>query len=126
MIRGRALLSVAAALDTAAGEASKRSVINRAYYAAFGEASAYATRNGYSRGRGGPPHRRVWDFIAQMHDGDARRRARRLAIASHGQALQEWREKADYRLDATIGRDEPAESRRYAKRIIAELDELTP
>jgi hypothetical protein len=126
MIRGRVLLRVAATLDKTAGEASKRSVINRAYYAAFGEASEYAGRRGYTRAGGGPPHRRVWEFVAQIEDGDRRRRARRLAVSSHGQILQELREKADYRLGTTIGRDEPAEARRYAKRIIEELDQLTP
>jgi hypothetical protein len=126
VIRGRALLRIAKDLNRSTAEPWKRSVINRAYYAAFGEASSYATRNGYTGGGGGSPHKSVWDFIERVADHDRRRRAKRAAIRAHARWMQEEREKADYRLAAGIGRDVPDEAIRYAKRIIDTLDELRP
>jgi hypothetical protein len=99
MIRGRALLPVARELNRKSTEAWKRSTINRAYYAAFGEASTYARSNGYARG-GGSPHTSMWDFIERVPDADTRRRAKRAAVRGHGRWLQEEREKADYRLES--------------------------
>ena len=103
-----------------------RSVINRAYYAAFAEASTYATRNRYHGPGSRSPHRGVWAFIARIPDSDRRRRAMRAAIRGHARWLQEEREKADYRLNKNIGRETPTEAMRVAKRIVDTLDELTP
>jgi hypothetical protein len=125
MIQGRALLAVAREVNRKATEPWKRSTINRAYYAAFGEAAEYARRNGYARG-GGSPHKSVWDFIERVPDGDRRRRAERAAIRGHARWLQEEREKADYQLNGAVGRSAPDDAVRLAKRIIDALDALTP
>lgn len=127
-MRGRELLGVAHLLAKAAGrtpnEPAGRSAINRAYYAAFGEASDYALRVGYSHSSGAGSHAKVWNHIGAHTDGDATRDATRRAVASQGLFLKERRQKADYRRAARIGRTDHDDALKESKRIIQAIDSL--
>lgn len=127
-MRGRELLGVARLLERAAGhppnEPAGRSAVNRAYYAAFGEASDYAHRIGYSHAGGPGSHNRVWKWIGAYSDGNATRDAGRRAAASQGMFLKARRQKADYRLAARLGRGEATAALKESERIIRTLDSL--
>lgn len=60
----RLLLHVAVnLLASAPAERENRSAINRAYYAAFGEAREYSLAHGLTMRRGRPSHDQVWQFL---------------------------------------------------------------
>ncbi len=98
--------------------------MNRAYYAAFGEAFEYASRIGYTYTGGPGSHNRVWQWIGRHSDGDAARDTSRRAIESQGLFLKTRRHKADYRLASGLARGEPTDALKESDRIIKTLDSL--
>jgi hypothetical protein len=127
-VKGRALIPIARLLAQAAGrtpnEPAARSSVNRAYYAAFGEASDYATRVGYSSSAGAGSHSKVWNYIGAHSDGDAVRDATRRAVASQGLFLKARRHKADYQRTSRMGRTDHDDALKESARIIQTLDSL--
>jgi hypothetical protein len=124
-VRGRELLPIATKL--AAGprppEPRGRSAINRAYYAAFTELTAYIQRHGFTYSPGGGSHVKAWNFLRSgVRDSDSHRQAIRRAAADTGALLKARRQKADYHLSSKIGRAEPAQAIREAERIVRALD----
>lgn len=79
-------------------EAFARSAVNRAYYAAFGEAKEFAIRHGYvKKGTGGGSHQQVWSFLAKGTTGlSTHELAAWKAIAAQGVKLKAQRVNADY------------------------------
>lgn len=99
--------------------------MNRAYYAAFSEASAYAQRWGFRQSPGGGSHQKMWNHVrSSVPDRDAHRQAERDALVATAHRLKERRQKADYRLNSRLAQDEDETAIREAERIIATLDRL--
>ena len=71
-------------------EALRRSVISRAYYAAFHPANAYVKRGSSGAGRQGNQHEVTWSTLATSRDS-----AERL-IGHKGDQLKKLRVDADY------------------------------
>lgn len=116
----RRLLRIATEIvgDPTAEQAHFRSAVNRAYYAAFGEARALAERNGFVPRRGRGSHQQVWDFLANSfpaHHGHQRAAARR--IANDGIALKAMRVAADYR-SAEVARANAMQAIALAQQIV--------
>jgi uncharacterized protein (UPF0332 family) len=127
-MKGRELIPVAKRLASSASgsEPLGRSAVNRAYYAAFGEAEDYAGSRGFARKPGAGSHDRVWRHLESgIRDRDRGRRAARRAVAAQGLLLKDRRQKADYRRGSRISRTEPHDALREAERIIKALDGLT-
>lgn len=83
-------------------EASRRTAISRAYYAAYHAAAAFARAAGMLPG--GHTHQRVWDAFARDPDAD------RATVGAAGDGLRQRRQAADYRnpFPGEIGRDAEA------------------
>jgi uncharacterized protein (UPF0332 family) len=79
-------LNLAAILSAKADEASQRTAISRAYYAAFHAATLHAKPNGYTE----RSHGRLW----KMYSSDPNLNARR--ISALGNQMKKAREDADY------------------------------
>jgi hypothetical protein len=106
-----------------ASEAQIRSAMNRAYYAAFGEAREFAERHGYRyiRGKGGS-HDQVWNFLRQGHGAKTPwERAAWKAIGDAGIVLKRERITADYFGDPTVTRNETKRMLATAEVIINRL-----
>jgi hypothetical protein len=128
-ITGRELLDVARTLVavTGAGEKEHRSAVNRAYYAAFSEASEYVKSRGYRYQRGSRgSHQQVWDYLKSgvPHGGDYRLQSRRRLVASQGEDLLGRRVIADYELSGGLGQLDPDFSIRTAGQMINSLDRI--
>lgn len=104
MFRWRLLLKTASGLirGPSPTNADIRSAVNRAYYAALGEAREFATRHGYVVGGRGGAHQRVWHFLRQGQPGLPHWQAAVWkAIGDAGLALMGHRVDADYRAAAS-------------------------
>src|SRR3954447_9210159 len=113
MIRARELLAVAQALK--GNEARGRSSVNSSYYAAFGEATAYLGRFGYSSS-GRSRHAAAWNFLKNgIVDSDRTRSATRRATADIGFRLKARRQKSDYVLHQTVSDRETREALKEAE-----------
>jgi hypothetical protein len=127
-VKGRELIGITRLLAKAAGrspnEPAGRSAVNRAYYAAFGEASDYAVRVGYAYSGGAGSHSKVWNYIGAHSDGNAARDAARKAVASQGLFLKARRHKADYQRASRMGRTDHDDALKESVRIIQALDAL--
>jgi uncharacterized protein (UPF0332 family) len=126
-MRGRELVPVAEGLIRGRPlvEAAARSAVSRAYYAAFSELSDYLRVRHHTPGPRRSPHDAAWQALRSgFVDGDVARQARRRAVADAGFRLKARRQKADYRLDARLARDEATDAVHEATRIIRELDAL--
>jgi hypothetical protein len=101
----------------AGDEASKRSAISRAYYAAYNKARAYLQQNGVTVSTTGDSHASVWDSLGRRGTTYVRLRA-----ASQGKALRVRRNQADYEL-VYRGRisDEAQSALNQAKSVIEEV-----
>lgn len=86
----RDLLSVAERLAADGDEASSRSAIGRAYYAAYHAAARYVRQAGLLEV--GHSHRTVWAVLTDQSD------AERSDLGLRGAALKRRRTEADYRL----------------------------
>jgi uncharacterized protein (UPF0332 family) len=91
-------------------EARDRSVVSRAYYAAFCWVRNYAElRLGFRRTGGGADHRLLRDYLKQ----------RRMAvIASHLNKLRNWRNSCDYEDQMSGLRNMVSESIKLADKVI--------
>jgi len=79
-------LNLATTLSADADEASHRSAVSRAYYAAFHAATLHAKANGYAE----RSHGRLWKMYAADADLNAKR------ISTMGNLMKKAREDADY------------------------------
>ena len=105
MFSFRHLIGVAGRLlRPPAGEAEHRSAVNRAYYAAFGEAKALATRHGYAFvPGGGGSHDQVWRFLRHGAPGvSVHHLAAWRSVSSAGIALRADRVTADYKPEIAV------------------------
>lgn len=98
------------------GEAAQRSVISRAYYAAFHVAMGLLTRNGFQPRRTGDDHHRVW---RAYREGKGTGRERKQ-IARMGFGLLYDRVESDYRMPFQRGRveDKVQEALMTARHIV--------
>jgi hypothetical protein len=84
-------------LESPLTEARLRSSINRSYYAAYGEAKAFASRHGYTWNGKGGSHVQVWNFLrAGKGAASLWETAAWKAIGDAGIALKATRTAADY------------------------------
>jgi uncharacterized protein (UPF0332 family) len=99
----RLLLKVAVRLlDGSPEERHIRSAINRAYYAAFGEARVFAIKKGLALSRRAGSHQQVWNFLRGAGAPTVWEAAVWKAIGDQGLALTADRKLADYDESATI------------------------
>lgn len=108
-----------------ANDAALRTVISRAYYAAFHVARTFVServREGELRwpGTRRSIHDQVWEALRSSPDPDI------VALGIKGVALKQQRTEADYSVAPNKGRAAVArDATGYARDIIASLDELT-
>ena len=115
MIQGRDLLAVVAILAREDGEVFQRSLISRAYYAAYLESCSLCEDHlGFVRSARGAEHREVPTLLAAI-DPDLRTRLR---------LLRQLRNAADYdiELSAQTIAHSAQQSRLYATSILTALD----
>jgi hypothetical protein len=110
----RMLLGLAVRLLAAVPEErERRSAINRAYYAALGEAREYSVAHGLNMQRRRPSHDQVWQFLRSGAGYSQRwEQAAAKAIGDTGVELRALRVQADYFLAGS-----PSEA--DAKRAVA-------
>lgn len=78
-------------------ERERRSAINRAYYAAYGEAREYSVTHGLNMQGGGQSHDRVWQFLRRGAGySQTWERGVTKAIGDMGVELRALRVQADY------------------------------
>jgi hypothetical protein len=124
LMKGRELIPIAEQLTRHPGDPYRRSVINRAYYAAFTELNDYIQPRGFSHTKGAGSHKKAWDYLGRMrplHQDPAVLGA----IASTGIQLKDRRTKADYSPHLLLGKGEAPEALAEAKRIINSLEEAS-
>lgn len=92
-------------------EQQVRSAVNRAYYAALGEAREFAVANGLVMKTGPGSHQQVWNFLRQRAAPTPHESAAWKSIGDLGLALTADRKLADYIAPASIKVDD-------AKRVI--------
>lgn len=99
----RLLLKVAVRLlDGSPEERHIRSAINRAYYAAFGEARIFAIRKGLVLSLGAGSHQQVWNFLRKAGAPTPWEAGVWKVIGDQGLALTADRKLADYNESAII------------------------
>lgn len=76
--------------ERGADEATLRTAISRAYYAAYHRASAYVRANALVPARARLTHQRVWEAFALVND------PRHAEVAVRGDRLRRLRTSADY------------------------------
>ena len=112
-------------LGLSASEHHTRSAINRAYYAAYGEARNFAEQHGYVWNGKGGSHIQVWQFI-RLGKGTSQKwqLAAWRAVGDAGLALKESRTRADYRSAPAPGAQEARQAVAQAQNIINRLHGL--
>jgi hypothetical protein len=122
----RLLLGVAVRLLLgAAGESEHRTAINRAYYAALGEARQYAERHGLVIKKWQSAHEQVWQHIRGGIPGLALwHRAALKSLGDEGIALRALRVQADYHLNPAPTAQDAQQAVGMSKRIINGLQKL--
>jgi uncharacterized protein (UPF0332 family) len=100
----RHLLKVAEGLasDKRPEEQHIRSAVNRAYYAALGEAREFAISKGLAMRSGAGSHQQIWNFLRQQAAPTAYETAAWKSIGDLGLALTADRKLADYIAPAAI------------------------
>jgi uncharacterized protein (UPF0332 family) len=110
---------------SATSEAHVRSAINRAYYAAYGEARDFVVARGYSWNRRGASHQRVWNYLKQRTGAkQSWERPAWKAIGDAGDALKQRRMLADYDSDTAPTLAEARHAIAQAASIIKRLSGL--
>jgi hypothetical protein len=125
--RWRMLLGVAVRLTAGSrpGESEHRTAINRAYYAALGEAREYAERHGLVINRRRSSHEQVWQFLRGSPSGlPAWHRAALKSIGDTGVDLRTLRVQADYHLAPPAPSTDVQRAVGMAKTIIERLHAL--
>lgn len=106
-------------------ESRTRSSINRAYYAAFGEARMFSERKGLVTTRRRSVHEQVWQFLRRGGNAPSLwEAAARKAIGDQGIALRDLRNKADYDPAASVTVSDARGALQRAGAIIKRLDGL--
>jgi hypothetical protein len=119
--RWRMLLLVAARLlqDATPEERARRSAINRAYYAAYGEAREYSISHGLHMHARGQSHDQVWQFLRRGAGYSQRwEQAATKAIGDYGVELRTMRVQADYNLPSPPSERDAQRAVRLADHII--------
>jgi hypothetical protein len=121
----RFLLKVAKdLLDGTPGEQQLRSAINRAYYAALGEAREFTIRKGLILRPGAGSHQHIWNFLRSQAAPTSWESAAWKAIGDLGLALTTDRKLADYIAPASIGISDAQRVIKDAYRIVDRLSRL--
>jgi hypothetical protein len=118
------LLLVAARLlqGAAPEERERRSAINRAYYAAYGEAREYSIAHGLNMRVRGQSHDQVWQFLRRGAGYSQRwEEAVAKAIGDYGVELRTMRVQADYHLSSSPSEQDAQRAVRLADDIIIRL-----
>lgn len=102
-------------------EARFRTVIGRAYYAAFLRARFVVERDGGTvRGGGENSHNDVWDLLETDTGSNG------ISLGLQGKRLKQRRQQADYRLDLPVRIADANRAIADAERLLADLNALTP
>ena len=116
--RWRLLLKVAESLlDGTPEERHIRSAVNRAYYAAFGEAREFAIRKGLVLSQRAGSHQQVWNYLRRGGAPTIWEAAAWKSIGDLGLTLTADRKLADYVGSAAI-------TLRDAQRVIIQANEI--
>lgn len=118
-------LDLASELAVRGDEASQRSAISRAYYAAFHGARGYVRSKfpDVRLSRGGDEHFHVWDCLKKGS------RRQEVAVGTYGKRLYDARRRADYDLEGLNFPRSTRDALSGAKSILnalAALDQLAP
>lgn len=106
-------------------EAMLRSSINRSYYAAYGEAKAFAIRHGFTWDKKGQSHVKVWNYIKQGKGATANwEKLAWKAIGDAGADLKLERTAADYHATPAVVSAMAISSLSQANTIIKRLQGL--
>lgn len=126
MFKWRFLLRVAAVLLNAADQESEcRSAINRAYYAAYGEARAFCEARGMILKKNRSSHEQVWQYLRSGETSDTvYGRAACKAIGDQGIFLRSQRVAADYFGNAAPPKSEAERAVATSREIIRRLHGL--
>ena len=125
--RWRMLLGVAVRLIAGSlrGESEHRTAINRAYYAALGEAREYAEQHGLVINRRRSSHEQVWQFLRGSPSGLPQwHRAALKSIGDMGVGLRTLRVQANYHLTPAPSTTDAKRAVGMAKTIIDRLQRL--
>jgi hypothetical protein len=119
----KALLHVAVnLLISTPAERENRSAINRAYYAALGEAREYSVTHGLTMRRGRPSHDQIWQFLRSGATySQTWEQAAAKAIGDAGIALRTLRVQADYFLTSPPSEADARQAVQSANSIIKRL-----
>lgn len=121
----RFLLKVAKDLVSGAPEEQQiRSAINRAYYAALGEAREFTLRKGLVLRPGAGSHQHIWNFLRRQAAPTHWESAAWKSIGDQGLALTTDRKLADYTAPASITIDDARRVISAAYRIVDRLSRL--
>jgi uncharacterized protein (UPF0332 family) len=121
----RFLLKVAERLLSDSPEEQQiRSAVNRAYYAALGEARDFAIAKGLTMKSGAGSHQQIWNFLRQQAAPTPYESAARKSIGDLGLALTADRKLADYIAPASIDLDDARRVIVTAYQIVRKLQGL--
>jgi len=121
--RWRLLLHVAVSLlALSPGERENRSAINRAYYAALGEAREFSLTHGLTMRRNRPSHEQVWQFLRNGATySQTWEEAAAKAIGDMGIVLRALRVQADYFLTNPPSESDARQAVQLADLVIKRL-----
>jgi hypothetical protein len=103
-------------------ERERRSAINRAYYAAYGEAHEYAIAHGLNMHGRGQSHDQIWQFLRRGAGySQTWEQAAAKAIGDYGIELRTLRVQADYNLPIAPSEYDARRAVRLADDIISRL-----
>jgi uncharacterized protein (UPF0332 family) len=121
----RFLLKVAERLVSDAPEEQQiRSAVNRAYYAALGEAREFAITKGLVMKTGAGSHQQIWNFLRQQAAPTLHESAAWKSIGDLGLALTADRKLADYIAPAAINLDDARRVIMTAYQIVRKIHGL--
>ena len=121
----RHLLKVAERLVSDSPEERQiRSAVNRAYYAALGEAREFAISKGLLMKSGAGSHQQIWNFLRQQAAPTPHESAAWKSIGDLGLALTADRKLADYIAPAAINLDDARRVIITAYQIVRKLQGL--
>jgi hypothetical protein len=121
----RFLLKVAERLVADSPEEQQiRSAVNRAYYAALGEAREFAISKGLTMKPGAGSHQQIWNFLRQQAAPTPYESAAWKSIGDLGLALTTDRKLADYIAPAVISLDDARRVIMISYQIVRKLHGL--
>jgi uncharacterized protein (UPF0332 family) len=105
-------------------EQQRRSAVNRAYYAALGEAREFAVTKGLTMKSGAGSHQQIWNFLRQQAAPTSHESAAWKSIGDLGLALTADRKLADYIAPAAINVDDARRVIMTAYQIVRKIHGL--